>query len=113
MLRDGAGHRVFFLLDEFGDQAFLRVWAQLAEVFFVAAQDGRHEEFLALLVDHQHRGFVVAGLVAVVDDVGGIVRKLLFLTEIAIMHDGVDVADGTVESDLVEVEVAARVVQVE
>ena len=80
---------------------------------FTAAQNGRHEEFLTVLASHQHSGFMVAGLVAVVDDVGGIVSKLLFLTEISVMYYGVDVADGAVEPDLVEVVVTARVVQVE
>ena len=53
---------------------------------------------------------MVAGLVAVVYDVGGIVGQLLFFAKIAIMYDGVDVADGAVESDLVEVVKAAGVI---
>ena len=85
----------------------------MADAGFPAAQDGRHEEFLFVLVGHKHGGLVVAGLVAIVDDVGGIVCKLLFLTEIAVMHNRVDMADGAVETDLVEVVIAARVVQVE
>ena len=56
---------------------------------------------------------MVAGLVAVVDDVGGIVSKLLFLAKIAVVNDSVDMADGTVEADLIEVVKTACVVQVE
>ena len=85
----------------------------MAEALLVSAQDGRHVEFLAVLVGNEHGYFVVAGLVTIVDDVGGIVSKLLFFTEITVVYNRVDVADGTVETDLVEVVVAARVVQVE
>ena len=113
MLRNGFNDRVFLLLDELGKEAFLRVGTQLAEALLVSAQDGRHVEFLAVLVGHEHGYFVVAGLVTIVDDVGGIVSKLFFFTEITVVYNRVDVADGTVETDLVEVVVAACVVQVE
>ena len=69
----------------------------------MTTQNGWHEELFAILVSHQQGGFVVAGLVAVVDDVGGIVSELLFLAKIAVVYDSVDMADGAVEADLVEV----------
>ena len=55
---------------------------------------------------------MVTGLITVVDDVGGVVRKLFFFAEVTVMNDGVDMADGTVKTNLVKVVVAAGVVQV-
>ena len=56
---------------------------------------------------------MVARLVGIVDDVGRVVRKLFFLAEIAVMNDGVDMADGAIESNLVKVIIAAGVVEIE
>ena len=103
---------VFFFVNQLVEDSFLCIRIHLAEADFASTQDRRHEEAFTFLVGHEHGHFVVAGLVAVVNDVGRIVGKLLFFTEIAVMDDGVDVANGAVEADLVEVIVTAGVVQV-
>ena len=113
VLRDRLHHRVFFLLYQLGQQSLLCVWTQLPDVLLMATKDGRHEDFFPVFVGHQQGGLVVAGQVRIVDDVGGIVRELFFLGEIAVMDNGVDMADGAVETNLVEVVVAAGVVEVE
>ena len=113
VFRNGFSDGVFFFLDQFINQPLLCIGTHLADALFVTAKDGRHEKLLTVLVSHQQSGFVVARLVAIIDDVGGIVCKLFFLAEIAVMHDGVDVADGAIEANLVEVVETAGVVQVE
>ena len=112
MLGNRFFNRVFLFLDQFGNESLLGKRTQLADVLLVAAQDGGEVELLAVLVGDEHRHFVVAGLVGIVDDVGGIVRKLLLLTEIAVMHSGIDITDGTIETDLIQVVVAACIVEV-
>ena len=56
---------------------------------------------------------MITGLIGIVDNIFRVFRQLFFPAEIAVMDGRVYKADGTVESDLIEVEAAAGIIQIQ